>query len=99
MAVIKARTRGKHLVKVRTRLDVENTETLHAYARFLGESVDYVLNQVVDTVLARDKDFQQWRVTHPEPCRPATVRRRRPARGAGPRLATLPDAASAAVQA
>ena len=32
----------------------------------LGEPTEYVLNQVIDTVLAKDKDFQQWRATHPE---------------------------------
>ena len=99
MAVIKARTRGKHLVKVRSRLDVENTETLHAYARFLGESVDYVLNQVIDTVLARDKEYLQWRAAHPESCVPASVRRRRVARGPGPRPTSRPESAPVAVHA
>lgn len=64
MALIKPRTRGKHLVKHRTRLDAENNETLYAYAQFLGESTEYVLNQVIDTVLARDKEFVKWRETH-----------------------------------
>jgi hypothetical protein len=36
MALIKPRTRGKHLVKHRTRLDHENNETLYAYAQFLS---------------------------------------------------------------
>lgn len=45
MSVIKPRTRGKHLVKYRTRLDRENSETLYAYAHFIGESTEYVLNQ------------------------------------------------------
>ena len=57
MPLIKPRTRGKQLVKHRTRLDRENNETLYAYAHFLGESTEYVLNQVIDTVLARDKEF------------------------------------------
>lgn len=64
MPLIKPRTRGKQLVKHRTRLDAENNETLYAYAKFLGESTEYVLNQVIDTVLARDKDFVKWRETH-----------------------------------
>ena len=64
MPLIKPRTRGKHLVKHRTRLDQENNETLYAYAQFLGESTEYVLNQVIDTVLARDKDFVKWRESH-----------------------------------
>src|SRR5213079_26514 len=61
MPLIKPRTRGKQLVKHRTRLDSENNETLYAYAQFLGESTEYVLNQVIDTVLARDKEFVKWR--------------------------------------
>ena len=64
MPVIKPRTRGKQLVKHRTRLDSENNETLYAYAHFLGESPEYVLNQVIDTVLARDKEFVKWRADH-----------------------------------
>ena len=64
MPLIKPRTRGKHLVKHRTRLDHENNETLYAYAQFLGESTEYVLNQVIDTVLARDEEFVKWRESH-----------------------------------
>ena len=64
MPLIKPRTRGKQLVKHRTRLDSENNETLYAYAHFLGESPEYVLNQVIDTVLARDKEFIKWRESH-----------------------------------
>src|SRR5688572_15697834 len=64
MPLIKPRTRGKQLVKHRTRLDSENNETLYAYAHFLGESTEYVLNQVIDTVLARDKEFVKWRESH-----------------------------------
>ena len=70
MSLIKPRTRGKQLVKHRTRLDRENNETLYAYAHFLGESTEYVLNQVIDTVLARDKEFIQWRESHPASCVP-----------------------------
>ena len=64
MPLIKPRTRGKQLVKHRTRLDRVNNETLYAYAHFLGESTEYVLNQVIDTVLARDKEFVLWRESH-----------------------------------
>jgi hypothetical protein len=66
MALIKPRTRGKRMVRHRTRLDYETNETLYAYAHFLGESTEYVLNQVIDTVLAKDKDYVQWRESHPE---------------------------------
>ena len=66
MPLIKPRTRGKQLVRHIVRLDRETNETLFAYAQFLGEPTDYVLNQVIDTVLAKDKDFQAWRSEHPE---------------------------------
>ena len=66
MSVIKPRTRGKRLVRHRTRLDQETNETLFAYAQFLSESPEYVLNQVIDTVLAKDKDFVAWRAEHPD---------------------------------
>lgn len=65
MPLIKPRTRGKQLVRHIARLDRETNETLYAYAQFLGEPTDYVLNQVIDTVLAKDKEFQAWRAEHP----------------------------------
>ena len=71
MSVIKPRTRGKRLVRHRTRLDQETNETLYAYAQFLGESPEYVLNQVIDTVLAKDKEFAAWRAEHPQSFAPA----------------------------
>jgi hypothetical protein len=64
MPLIKPRTRGKQILRQIARLDRETMETLHAYAAFLGESADYVLNQVIDTVLAKDKEFVQWRAEH-----------------------------------
>ena len=46
MPLIKPRTRGKQFVRVVTRLDRENHETLYAYAQFIGETAEYVLNQL-----------------------------------------------------
>ena len=66
MPLIKPRTRGKQLVRHIARLDRETNETLFAYAQFIGEPTDYVLNQVIDTVLGKDKDFQGWRAEHGE---------------------------------
>src|SRR5262245_56092393 len=65
MPAIKPRTTQKHLVRHITRLYRENNETLFAYAQFIGEPTEYVLNQLVESVLARDKDFQTWRGEHP----------------------------------
>jgi hypothetical protein len=58
MPLIKPRTRGKHIV--------ENNETLFAYAQFIAESTDYVLNQLLDGVLSKDKEFVTWRADHPQ---------------------------------
>ena len=76
MPVIKARTRGKHVVRHITRLDRENVETLFAYAAFLGEPAEYVLNQVIDTLLARDKEFVAWRESNPGPHTPRSPQQR-----------------------
>ena len=79
MSVIKPRTRGKRLVKYNTRLDEQNQETLYAYAEFLGESPEYVVNQLIDTVLAKDKEFVQWRADHPQSYVPRPTSRQRAA--------------------
>jgi hypothetical protein len=70
MPVIKARTRGKHIIRHITRLDRENVETLYAYATFLAEPPEYVLNQVIETLLARDREFVTWREANPGPHTP-----------------------------
>ena len=85
MPLIKPRTRGKQIVRHIARLDRENTETLYAYAAFLGESTDYVLNQVVDTVLAKDKEFAKWRVEHAHSHVPNAASRVRRSRAASAR--------------
>lgn len=95
MALIKPRSRGKRLVRHRTRLDHETNETLYAYAHFIGESTEYVLNQVIDTVLAKDREFLQWRVDHPESCVPTSGRHdRRRRRGTAPAALTSAPHAS-----
>jgi hypothetical protein len=92
MPLIKPRTRGKQKVRHITRLFQENNETLYAYATFLGEDTEYVMNQLIGAKLAKDKEFLRWRATHPESyvprastaahgakrSRPATVRGREP---------------------
>jgi hypothetical protein len=94
MALIKPRTRGKQLVRHRTRLDWETNETLYAYAHFIGEPTEYVLNQVIDTVLAKDKDFLLWRATHPDSFVPRRMARQQTGRShqhaAKPAHATTP---------
>jgi hypothetical protein len=86
MSLIKPRTRGKQWLRHLTRLDRENAETLYAYAAFLDESPEYVLNQLIDTVLAKDREFVTWRAGHPESHLPVP----RPARRQSRRRATVP---------
>ena len=93
MPVIKARTRGKHVVRHITRLDRESYETLFAYATFLGEPAEYVLNQLIDTVLAKDKEFLVWREAHPGPHTPRPAGRRSRARVRTPGSDVLGDRA------
>ena len=81
MPLIKPRTRGKQIVRYIARLDRENLEALYAYAEFLGEPPDYVVNQLIDTVLAKDKDFATWRAAHPQSFLPQSVLRPRNSRG------------------
>jgi hypothetical protein len=87
MPLIKPRTRGKQVVRRMVRLDHATNETLFAYAHFLGESTDYVLNEVIDTVLAKDKEFLAWRAENrasfvPPPPAGHPVRERRARRRA-----------------
>lgn len=84
MSVIKPRTRGKHVTVQRIRLDRENVETLYAYAAFIEEDADYVVNQLVETVLAKDRDFAAWRRQQAHTfVPPRTGRRRAPKNGIG----------------
>ena len=84
MPLIKPRTRGKQFVRLISRLDRENNETLYAYAHFIGESAEYVLNQLLETVLAKDKEFVAWRAEHPDSYVPLPVRHRRKQKQAMP---------------
>ena len=98
MPLIKPRTRGKQMVRRMVRLDRETNETLCAYAHFLGESTDYVLNEVIDTVLAKDKEFLAWRAENstsfvPPPPASQPVKKRRSMR----RADSQPSGAEAAV--
>ena len=79
MPLIKPRTRGKQFVRLVTRLERETNETLYAYAHFLSEPTEYVLNQLIDTVLAKDKEFVAWRAEHTQsfvPRRQPRIRKR-----------------------
>lgn len=78
MSLIKPRARGREFVQHRTSLERENHETLHAYVAFLGEDAEYVLNELIDTVLAKDREFVKWRAEHRGPFAPRAVTARSP---------------------
>lgn len=71
-------TRGKQFVQYRTRLEQQNHEALHAYSAFISEDPEYVLNELIDGVLTKDKDFVKWRTEHSESFAPRTLAARRP---------------------
>ena len=66
MPLIKPRKGDKQQVRLISKLFRENNETLYAYAAFLDEDPEYVLNQFIATKLAKDKEFLRWRASHPE---------------------------------
>ena len=61
MPLIKPRTHRVRTLRHICRLQEPNRDVLVAYAAFIGESPDYVLNQLIDTTLAKDRDFVTWR--------------------------------------
>jgi hypothetical protein len=86
MTIIKRRPARTPIVRHICRLRQPNRDTLMAYARFLGDSPDYVLNQVIEAVLAKDRDFLAWREAG------ATERSERPQASADARPAGDPPA-------
>lgn len=56
------------------RLREPNRDALVLYARFIGNSVDYVLNQLIETTLLKDREFVTWRQEHPNEVATPTAR-------------------------
>ena len=84
MPIIKARTNRVRMVRHICRLQEPNRDTLVLYARFIGDTADYVVNQLIDSTIAKDREFLAWRATQqggataPSPGGdPATSRRSR----------------------
>jgi hypothetical protein len=65
MPFIKARANRVRIVRHICRLQESNRDALVRYARFIGDTPDYVLNQLLATTLAKDKDFLAWQAEHP----------------------------------
>ena len=65
MPMIKPRTNRVRTVRHICRLQEPNRDALVLYARFIGDTADYVLNQLIDTTIAKDREFVSWRAEHP----------------------------------
>ena len=65
MPLIKPRTNRVRTVRHICRLQEPNRDVLIQYARFIGDTADYVLNQLIDSTLAKDRDFLTWRAEQP----------------------------------
>ena len=77
MPLIKLRTNRVKTVRHICRLQEPNRDALVLYGRFIGETPDYVLNQLIATTIAKDREFVAWRAEHPnEPVATPGPRRR-----------------------
>ncbi len=65
MPLIKPRTNRVRTLRHISRLQEPNRDALLLYARFIGDTADYVLNQLIDSTIAKDRDFLAWRAEHP----------------------------------
>ena len=65
MPIIKPRPNRVESVQYACRLQEPNRDALVLYARFIGDTADYVLNQLIDSTIAKDRDFLAWRAEHP----------------------------------
>ena len=65
MPLIKPRTHRIKIVRHICRLQEPNRDALVLYARFIGDTADYVLNQLIETTIAKDREFVTWRAEQP----------------------------------
>ena len=52
-------------------------DLLLRYAQFLDDTVEYVLQQLIDTTMAKDRDFVAWCAEHEADPLPSPNRRRK----------------------
>jgi hypothetical protein len=78
MPLIKARTHRITMVRHICRLKAPNRDVLVLYGRFIGDTQDYVLNQLIETTIAKDREFVAWCAEHPATAAPAPESRTPP---------------------
>ena len=80
MPLIKPRTNRVRTLRHICRLQEPNRDVLVQYAQFIGDTPDYILNQLIDSTLAKDRDFVAWRTDRaavgPQDPKPAGRRNR-----------------------
>ena len=84
MPLIKPRTNRVRTVRHICRLQEPNRDALVLYARFIGDTADYVLNQLIDTTIAKDREFVAWRAQNPNEVVTSAGPRRRSSAAMGP---------------
>ena len=81
MPLIKPRTNRVRSVRHICRLQEPIRNTLTQYASFIGDTPDYVLNQLIEGTLGKDREFLTWRteqgITADTPSAPSAPRRGR----------------------
>ena len=77
MPLIKPRTTRVKTVRHPYRLDEPNRDALMLYAQFIGDSPDYILNQLIETTIAKDREFVAWRADQPAGVTPTSSDRDR----------------------
>ncbi len=65
MPLIKPRSNRVKTVRHPYRLEEPNRDALMLYAQFIGDSPDYILNQLIATTIAKDREFVMWRAEQP----------------------------------
>jgi hypothetical protein len=71
MPLIKPRTNRVKRVRHICHLQEPNRNVLTLYARFIGDTADYVVNQLIETTIAKDREFLAWRAEQPASDAPA----------------------------
>jgi hypothetical protein len=64
MPLIKPRPNRVRFARHLARIQESNLDALVLYARFISDTPDYVLNQLIENTLAKDREFVAWRAQH-----------------------------------
>jgi hypothetical protein len=76
MPKLKARAKRLRSMRYICRWQEPRRDTLLLYACFISETADYVLNRLIETTLAKDREFQTWRAARPADLLSSVTRRR-----------------------